>query len=290
MRGTLPRHSIFRSVALFGVAAAVGCSSYSRGTEPGAIALAILPISATIVQGGSSSIAVTLTRTGDFTGPVSLTVTGAPPGVTGTVSNEQTTGTVTTATVTISVAGAMTPGVYNLVVHGTATGVTEATATLMLVVTAAPLASCVPGGVLCEQWAAGAIASSEYTTTLWSANQATGNPNVAGCADDALAWASVEPNGVDWLELTYPVSVRPTEIQVYENFAVSSIVKVEVRDGAGTYHTVYTAQAGSAQCPRVLTITVAGVSVAVKVVRISIDQRTLNDWNEIDAVKLIGNP
>jgi len=25
-------------------------------------------------------------------------------------------------------------------------------------------------------------------------------------------------------------------------------------------------------------------------VRVSVDQRTLNDWNEIDAVKLIGNP
>lgn len=276
MRHIIPKHLIRRGLALLGTAAAVGCSS----TEPGVIALVILPTSASISQGGSSTVAATVTRSGGFTGTVDLTVTGTPTGVTGVVSNVRTTGLVTSATVTINVNATTAPGTYSLVVHGTGTGVSEATAAFALTVTAA----------LLEQWAGSATASSEYTATEWSANQATGQPNVAACADDARAWSSLEANGVDWLELVYQVSVRPTEIRVHEVFGVSSIVKVEVREGAGTYRTVYTAQPGSQTCPRVLIIPVTGISATVAVVRLSFDQRTLNDWNEIDAVKLIGYP
>ena len=189
--------------------------------------------------------------------------------------------------VTIEVDGATTQGSYGLVLSGTGVGVSAATAQFGLVVTQViPLC---PLAGLCEQWASGATASSEYTSIEWSAVQATGQPDVIGCSDDARAWASLEPNGVDWLELTYNASVFPSEIRVHEAFGVSSIVSVEVKDGAGTYHTVYAAQPGRQNCPRILAIPVAGISAAIKVIRLHFDQRSLNDWNEIDAVKLIGN-
>jgi hypothetical protein len=82
--------------------------------------------------------------------------------------------------------------------------------------------------------------------------------------------------------------VRPTEIQVYEANGTSSIVQVEVGDGLGTYHTVYTAQPARLACPRTLTIAVTNVSTPINVIRLHLDQRSLNEWNEIDAVKLIG--
>jgi hypothetical protein len=88
--------------------------------------------------------------------------------------------------------------------------------------------------------------------------------------------------------LVYEDSVRPTEIRIHEVFGVSSIVKVEVKDAAGTYHTVYAAQPASQPCSRVLIVPVSGIPAMIKVVRLSVDQRTLNTWNEIDAVKLIG--
>lgn len=297
MRDIIPKQMIRRCLALFGTAAAFGCSSVDGGTEPGGgtkpgpITLVILPASSSIAQGGSSTVAAMLTRSDDFTGTVSLTVTGAPTGVTALVSDLQTTGLVTTATVSINVGIATTRGSYVLVVHGTGTGGVNATATFMLIVTAPPAAPCVPDDGPCEQWAASAFASSEYTPFDWSANQATGQPDFAGCeANDVRAWASLDANGVDWLELAYVESVHPTEIRVYEVYGVSSIVKVEVMDEAGTYHTVHTAQPEFLTCPRVLSIPVSGISAKVKVVRVSIDQRTLNDWNEIDAVLLIGIP
>jgi hypothetical protein len=92
----------------------------------------------------------------------------------------------------------------------------------------------------------------------------------------------------DWLELVYAESVHATEIRVHETLGVSSLVTVEVKDGAGAYHTVYTAQPVITACPRVLAIPVTNISPTVRAVRLSFDQRTLNNWNEIDAVKLIG--
>ena len=69
---------------------------------------------------------------------------------------------------------------------------------------------------------------------------------------------------------------------------MSSIVRVEVGNGTGRYQTVYTAEPAVHTCPRILTIPVTNVSTAIRVVRLSIDQRVIQDWNEIDAVKLIG--
>jgi hypothetical protein len=265
----------------------VACKGEKLFELPILTTLEVAPAGASILQGGSVTVAVTLTRSGGFTVPVNLTVIGLPPGVTALVSSIQNTGRVATASVTLNVSGSTIPGAYSLIVaHGTEP--TAPTATFVLTVTGS--AYCPAVGV-CEQWAASATASSQADDpTDWSPYQATGQANVVECADDPLAWASSQSNGVDWLELMYRQSVRPTEIQIHEVFGASSIVKVEVKDGAGTYHTVYTAQPGSQTCPRVLTIPVTGISAMVKVVRLSFDQRALNNWDEIDAVKLIGNP
>jgi hypothetical protein len=124
---------------------------------------------------------------------------------------------------------------------------------------------------------------------MWAAKQATGSPNVLTCADDPNAWASTDANGVDWLELGYDQPVRPTEIRIHEAWAPGSIVKVEVKDPSGTYHQVYSASPQTtSDCLRTLTIPVSGVTEYISTVRVTIDQRQRNDWNEIDAVRLTG--
>ena len=140
------------------------------------------------------------------------------------------------------------------------------------------------------QWASGAAASSQYYDTgSWAAAQATGAPNVANCNDEWRAWASLNPNGEEWLELTYDQPVRPTEIRIYEVYAPGSIVKVEVKESGGSYRQVYSATpqpVGS--CLRTLVIPITGVTEFISTVRISLDQRPIADWNEIDAVRLTG--
>ncbi|HEV8598772.1 MAG TPA: hypothetical protein VGQ69_05395 [Gemmatimonadales bacterium] len=123
-----------RALFLLGTAAAAGCVS-DGGVGTGEISLAILPQSAGVAVGGSTTVAITLTRTGSFSGIVDLSVTGAPAGVTGGFSNLQTSGRVTTATLTLSVTAAATPGSYTLVVHASGTGVTEALAVFSLTIT-----------------------------------------------------------------------------------------------------------------------------------------------------------
>ncbi len=132
-----PRHLIRYGLAVLTAAVVVGCKSDGTGTDDGEIAIVLNPTSASVVQGGITTVTGTLTRSGGFTGTVQFGVTGNPPGVTA-ASTQVTTGLVTTATLTVTVGAAVTPGTYPLVVTGTGSGVTAATATFTLTVTAAP--------------------------------------------------------------------------------------------------------------------------------------------------------
>jgi hypothetical protein len=142
-----------------------------------------------------------------------------------------------------------------------------------------------------EQWAASATASSQYGDPDWAASAATGAPDTSECGDYATAWASESSSGQDWLEVTYSTAVVPTKIVIYETYNPGSIVKVEVKDTSGNYHTAWTGNAGAAsECPRQLTVTVSGVSQKVNAVRINLDQSVVGSWDEIDAVQLVGTP
>jgi len=174
---------------------------------------------------------------------------------------------------------------------GTVTGVSVGETTVTAA--AGDLRATVPVSVepdsLVGQWATGATASTEYSRGDWSAVKATGAPSIEGCTDDPRAWASLSQNGVDWLELTYAQPVHPSEIAISQVWGVGSIVKVEVKDLSGEYHTVYTAQpTDSEPCPRLLVIQVNSITTMVSTVRVSVDQRGRFDRDEIDAVNLAG--
>jgi sugar lactone lactonase YvrE len=147
-------------------------------------------------------------------------------------------------------------------------------------------------GMLVEirQWADSAIASSWYGTgTNWSPSQAAGEPNVSTCSDDAYAWASLSSGTVEWIELTYANPVNPTQVNIVQSYNPSYVVKVELKDTLGNYHEIYSgkgAEVGS--CPFTLSIPVESVGYQANAVKITIDQSTLDDWNEIDAVELVG--
>ncbi len=117
-----------------GIADKTGQATLTVTAAP-AIAVALTPTSGTVVQGASTAIATTVTRT-NFTGAVTLGVTGAPTGVTTTVAQNGDAGTVT-----VNVGATATPGTSTLTITATGTGVAAATATYALTVTAAPTGS-----------------------------------------------------------------------------------------------------------------------------------------------------
>jgi hypothetical protein len=127
-----------RSAQLLAGALAACGSSDAGGTGRGAISLFVDRAGASIQQSSSTLVVASLTRSGGFTGPVAITVTGAPAGVSASAANFQTLGVVTTAGVTISADATTTPGTYALLIHGIGDGVSEATAAFTLTVTALP--------------------------------------------------------------------------------------------------------------------------------------------------------
>ena len=92
------------------------------------------PSSRTVVQGARTSYAVTITRSGGFTGSVTLSVSGLPSGVAATFSPNNTTGAGSTMSVTTR--PTTSTGSYSLTITGASGNVTR-TVTVTLVITSA---------------------------------------------------------------------------------------------------------------------------------------------------------
>src|SRR2546425_846693 len=117
-----------------GVAVAVGCGT-KESTGPAAdYTLSLAPAALTLVQGANGTATVTITRT-NFAGAVTLSLGGAPTGVTGSFNRAAPPGT--PAPLTVGVGAAVAPGVYTLPVDGTGTAGNRSTP-LTLTVSAAP--------------------------------------------------------------------------------------------------------------------------------------------------------
>ncbi|MGH7582442.1 MAG: hypothetical protein ACREL5_04355 [Gemmatimonadales bacterium] len=128
-----------RCAALGAGLLAVSCSSASTpAATSDAIDIMLDSSLAQAAQGGTVVITGSATRSGGFTGAVSITVSGLPAGVTDSVAYLVTSDSISTFGVTIFVAGSVTPGAYTLTVRASGQGVTTATAAFTLTVPATP--------------------------------------------------------------------------------------------------------------------------------------------------------
>ncbi len=144
-----------------------------------------------------------------------------------------------------------------------------------------------------RQWAVYAEASSEYGNPQWSAMQAVGEPDVDDCEDSSDAWASLQSNTKEWIELTYATPVFPTEINIHMNYNPSQVVEVQIITVDGDAYTVIETEPEVVPyCPDEYSITLdLTKQILVDKVKIFIDQSELGiGWNEVDAVELVGTP
>ena len=149
-----------------------------------------------------------------------------------------------------------------------------------------------PGEAI-RQWAVYAEASSEFTSTDWSAMQATGAPDVPVCRDDSRAWASADPDTKETLFLFYETPVIPTELVIYQSYNPSQVVEIEFIDIDGVSWRLWVGDPEPiSACPDVWTHTIELDEVFyTNTVVISVDQSVLGlGWVEIDAVELAGYP
>lgn len=103
--------------------------------EPsGSVSLAATPSALNIVANGPAAVStIAIERTPPYSGPVSLSLAGAPPGVTGTIDPGSAAGT--TATLAISARAGTRNGTYDVSVVGTDIGIATASATVSVTIT-----------------------------------------------------------------------------------------------------------------------------------------------------------
>ena len=84
----------------------------------------------------------------------------------------------------------------------------------------------------------------------------------------------------------------PTEVNIVQSYSPDQVVSVELLDVEGKYHTIYTGEPEDKgdDCPYILSIPVEDADYQAVGVKITIDQTVLQNWNEIDAVELVGIP
>jgi hypothetical protein len=144
-----------------------------------------------------------------------------------------------------------------------------------------------------SQWATDATASSQYGEDTYSGLQATGPTDTPNAGDFGTAWASQDPDGgVETLELTYEVPVRPTGVAVYESYNPGAITTIEAfNDESGEWVVMYEGEAAPAEEDyRIFTPELTPVDFATTQIRLTLDTSLVEGWNEIDAVQLFGRP
>jgi hypothetical protein len=187
----------------------------NNGGQTPSISLAVGSPTLTLAQGGTGQVAVTITRSGGFTGAVTVSVEGLPAGITAqplSLGSTQTSGVLQ-----VVAAGTATAGSAALTVRATGTGVSAQTATVALTVTAS---------------VSGSYTLSVAPTPLAVAPGASGNATVTvartGGFQGAVALTATAPNGVT---VTFtPASVTGAE--------ATAAVTVAAGTAAGNYAVV----------------------------------------------------
>jgi hypothetical protein len=125
-------YSAVGAVLLLACATVSACSDSTTAPLPGvpSVDLSTRMSSLVITQGDSRSVDVTVMRNGGFSGPVTLTLSGAPAGVAVAVATNPVAGS--SASLNIGVRDAAVPGAYPLTLTAAGDGITAQTLPLEL--------------------------------------------------------------------------------------------------------------------------------------------------------------
>ncbi len=244
-------------LALAVLAAAGMAAGCSKGGTTGTgnnytISLALGSSSGSIAPGSSSQFSVTISRGGGYSADVAVAVTGAPTGVTTSVSSLQTNGTTTTGTVTLTVGASVAAGSYPLTVQATGSGVSDATQTFTLTVTAAGAASI---NVSAEAVTVTQGTSGASTITV-SRSNFTGTVTLA--AENVPSGVTVTFNPVTLTGTTSTATVVVPSALAVGNYSITvRATGTGVSDATATIALTVSAAAGFTLSPSAATLSVA---------------------------------
>jgi hypothetical protein len=200
--------------------------------------IATSPTSVLLSTGTSASVSVLLTAVAGFNSPVSLSVSGAPPGITATFSPS----TVTppgAGTLMLAADASVLPGNYSLVVNGSGGGNSHSAAINMTVATTAPGDFAVSTGI-------GMSPGTSASATVWTSVS-------GGFNSDITLSAPNPPTGIS-------ATFSPTTISAPGAGSTAIVLSTDPATPPGTYAINITATSAAATHSAVLGIVVTGAS------------------------------
>ena len=120
----------------------------------------------------------------------------------------------------------------------------------------------------------------------WGIEQVLGTPNTTRHGDIKTAWASATQDGQkEWLELTYPKSVKPAQVLINETYNPGAVYRVTGFDWQGRERLLWQGKDPKKPGSGAGISTIAPTfSLTTNRIRIYIDSPAVPGWNEIDAV------
>ncbi len=207
----LVTHKYRALAAIAAILAFTGCGGSGGGSSPPppppaptpGVTLSLSSAAGTVVAGASSQATANITRTGGFTGEVTIAATGAPTGVTvtgGTIAANS-----TSQVITIAAGANATPAVSNLSITASGTGVTITPAPFALTVAAAPAAT-----LTLSSGAATAIAGESTTVTATITRSGGFAAAVTIAATGAPTGVTVTAGTIDAASSTQVITIATT--------------------------------------------------------------------------------
>ncbi len=131
-------------------------------------------------------------------------------------------------------------------------------------------------------------AAAETPKRPWGPEQALGAPDTTQAGDMQTAWASqTQDGGEEWLRLDYEKAVNLAQVRIRESYNPGAVTKVTAFRANGEEVVLFEGDDPTANPPADLAVEVPG-EVVSKQVKVYLDTRRVEGWNEIDAVELVG--
>ncbi len=135
--------------------------------------------------------------------------------------------------------------------------------------------------------------SSEYVPSAasWNAVQVLGEPDTFIHGDYGTAWAPANQNGsFEWISVGFDTAVYASGATIRETYNNGFVYQVDAIDTLGNLHTVWKGvDTSAANVPFDFTVTWAGTSYLVNGLKVYVDTRHSSSWEEIDAIRLLGD-
>lgn len=134
--------------------------------------------------------------------------------------------------------------------------------------------------------------SSQYTGTVWGANQILGAPNTNSYGDNNTAWSPLSRNGThEWISVGFSTAVYATGSTIRETYGNGFVYQVDAIDTGGSLHTVWSGNDASAPgAPVNFSLLWTQTDFLVSGLKVYVDtDHNLSTWEEIDAIQLAGS-